>query len=257
MTDTFDILSALNEIEGDVIPHEPEPDIETQALTIVDQARSVVIVDQGTYDQIGEILLANKDLQAVTVAHHAKAKADTYQAWQSVLEMERKVLDPLKAAEKVLKAKIGQWDADQRRIKAENERVAREAAEAERAKEVAQEVHEAQAAGAPAAEIQAIIEQPRPAPRPIVAPTYTRSKSLPVTPTYGCEVESIKDLCRAVADGVASTELVMGLKKDSETGIVTSPVLEQMAKTLKSTFQIAGCKLITGTSVSARRKGKA
>ncbi len=253
---TFDVLASLNELEGEAIPAEAEPDLDTRALTIVEQARSVVIVDQGTYDQIGEILLANKDLQAVTVAHHAKAKADTYQAWQSVLEMERKVLDPLKAAEKVLKLKIGQWDADQKRIKADNERIAREQAEQERAREVQQEVKEAEAAGAPAAEIQAIIEQPRPAPRPIVAPTYTRSKALPVTPTYGCEVQDIKALCRAVADGIVSTEAIMGLKKDPETGIITSPVLEVMAKATKTTFWAPGCILITGTSVSARRKGR-
>ena len=254
------ILDILNELDDVALtPEVAEPaeeEIESKALTHVEQARSVAICDQGTYDGAVEILLANKALQSEVVEHHKPIKQATWNSWQVAIAQEKKILEPLQQAEKILKLAVGKWDVEQTRLLEERKRVEREAAEVERAREVQQEVREAEAAGASPVEVQAIVEQPRPAPRPIVAPTYTKSKAVPVTTTYGCDVTDIKALCKAVADGTTSTELVMGLEKDKDTGVISSPALETMAKALRETFAVAGCKLVTGSRVSARTKGR-
>lgn len=59
---------------------------------------------------------------------------------------------------------------------------------------------------------------------------------------WSAEVLDIRLLCRAVADGKASTECVMGLSKDKATGKITSPALNQMATALKNTMSVPGCK---------------
>ena len=248
----MDIFEALERIEEPVIVDERE--IETKALTHVEQARSVTIRDQGTYDGAIEILTANKLLQKEVIDHHKPIKQAQWEAWQVTITQEKKVLGPLQEAEKILKTAVAKWDIEQARVKAELDRVARETAELERAKEIEAEVVQAEAAGAPVEEIRAIIEQPRPAPRPIVAPTYTKSKAASTALKYGASVTDLKALCRAVADGHASTELVMGLEKDKDTGVISSPALETMARALKSTMAIGGVTLVTGSTVSVRAK---
>ncbi len=249
----MNIFDALEAIETTI----PEDEIEVQVINHTDNVRALVIVDQRTYDIAAEVLIANKLLQAKAIDHHAEAKKKTYDAWQSVIAMERKILDPLKEAEVILKAAVAKWTQEQKRIQAERDAAAQALADAERAKEIAQEVKEAQESGAPAEIVKAIAEAPRPTPRPVMAPTYQKSKALPTTPTYSCEVFDVKALCRAVASDVASVELVMGLERDKLTGFITSPALEKLASALRETFNVAGCRLIQGTRVSTRTKGRA
>ena len=58
-------------------------------------------------------------------------------------------------------------------------------------------------------------------------------------------VVDIKALCRAVADGKASTEYVMGLEKDRLTGIVSCPALNKMATALKGTMNVPGVQAMS------------
>jgi len=243
-------------------------EVESKALTIVDQARAVVVKDSQTYTaagmlwkQIGEMISEVKStFDPICDAAHKAHKAAT--------EKRSKFLDPLTNAQKSVKSLMSSYDAEQERIrKAEEERLAaiarkeeeerrrieQDRLEAERKAEEDRLLAEAQAAqdrgDSETAEIltnaavetsEAIKEQAAAiAQEPIYVAPVVVPKTTPKMaggPVYRemwlAEVVSIKELCRAVAEGKASPECVMG----------NMPVLNKMAVALKSTLSIPGVK---------------
>ena len=91
-------------------------DLERRARTLADAARELQVTDQPSYDLAAERLRAVVGLRTEIVEHHREMKARSYQAWQAVIAAEKKLLDPVAEAERVYKAQIGAYDAEQRRI---------------------------------------------------------------------------------------------------------------------------------------------
>lgn len=241
-------------------------EVETKALSIVDQAKAVKVVDSQTYTaagmlwkQIGDMIKEVKDTfdpicEAANKAHKAAtAKRAQY-------------LDPLTAAQRSVKSLMAAYDAEQERIrkaeedrlrKIEEERIAaerkaeQERLEAERKAEedrllaeaiAAEERGDKEAAEALATAAVETTEQYKEvaatlAQEPIYVPPVVVPKAVPkmqggpvYRETWFAEVTDIKALCMAVATGKAPAECVMG----------NMPVLNKMAVALRSSLNIDG-----------------
>jgi len=243
-------------------------EVETKALTIVDQANAVKVIDAKTYTaagmlwkSIGDMIKEVKDtFDPICEAAHRAHKAAT--------EKRSKYLDPLTSAQKSVKQLMAAWDAEQERIrKAEEERLrkieeeriaaerkaAQERLEAERKAEEERLLAEAVAAeergDQETAEIlteaaantsenlrqeaAAIAQEPVYVPPVVVPKAVPKMAGGPVyREVWAAEVIDIKALCLAVATGKASPECVSG----------NLVVLNKMAVALKATMNIAGVR---------------
>lgn len=252
-------------------------DVESKALTIVDQAKAVQVTDAESYisagalwQQIGEMMKQVEDtfdplIEAAHKSHKAALakKAEFYkpleQAKANVKQLMSKYdeeQERIRRAEEARLAEIARQEEEKRRQeelaaleadrKAEEERLLQAALEAEasgdkvQAEELMQVAQErTEEAAQVAAEIQA-------APvyvAPVVVPKAT--PKLAGGPVYQerwyAQVTSIKDLCRAIGAGTVSEETVIGLDRGKD-GIVSSPALNKMAVALKATLTIPGVK---------------
>ena len=243
-------------------------EVEAKALTIVDQAKAVKVIDAKTYTaagmlwkQIGDMIKEVKDtFDPICEAAHRAHKAAT--------EKRSKYLDPLTSAQKSVKQLMAAWDAEQERIrkaeeerlrKIEEERIAaerkaeQERLEAERKAEEERLLAEAEAAEkrgdkeTAEALTNAAVESSEQineviasvAAEPIYVAPVVVPKSVPKMaggPVYrevwAAEVVDIKALCMAVATGKASTECVSG----------NMVALNRMAVALKGTLNIPGVR---------------
>jgi len=243
-------------------------EVEEKALSIVDQAKAVKVIDSETYTaagimwkSIGDMIKEVKDtFDPICEAAHKAHKAAT--------EKRSKYLDPLTNAQKSVKALMSAYDAEQERIrKAEEDRLRKiaedeekerrraeqERLEAERKAEEDRLLAEAQAAkdrgdnetaelltNAAVETSEAIKEQSAAiAQEPIYVAPVVVPKTTPKMaggPVYrevwAAEVTDIKALCLAVATGKASPECVTG----------NMVALNRMAVALKGTMNIPGVK---------------
>jgi len=219
-------------------------EVETKAVDIVEQAKAVMVKDNETYTaagylwkQIGDMIKEVKDtFDPICDAAHKAHKAAT--------EKRAKYLDPLTNAQKSVKKLMSDYDAEQERIRREEEARLAEIARKEEEERLLQEAilaeEEAKRNGATqeeaAQEASAIInEQVYVA--PVVVPKAT--PKLHGGPVYrevwSAQITDIKALCLAVAQGKASPECVVG----------NMPVLNRMAAALKKTMNIPGVQAIS------------
>lgn len=243
-------------------------EVEAKALSIVDQARAVVVKDSQTYTAAGMLWKSIGDM--------IKEVKDTFdpiceaanRAHKEATRKRAKFLDPLTAAQKSVKQIMAAYDAEQERIrkaeedrlrKIEEDRLAEErrkeqerlealrkaeedrllaeavAAEARGDKETAEALTNAAVeSNEQIKEVAAAIAQ-----EPVYVPPVVVPKSVPKMaggPVYrevwAAEIVDIKALCMAVATGKASTECVTG----------NMVALNRMAVALKGTMNIPGVK---------------
>jgi hypothetical protein len=175
-----------NQFEKEISMAEPAiqlvetTEVETKAVSIVDQAKAVKVVDSDTYPaagtiwkSIGDMIKEVKDTfdPIVSAAHHAHKQAT---------EKRAKFLDPLTAAQKSVKQLMGAYDAEQERIRRAEEarlaEIARREEEERRLQEAIAAEKEARANGATkeeaAQEAQSIVDEPVYVP-PVVVPKAT------------------------------------------------------------------------------------
>lgn len=217
-------------------------ELEVTALTWPEKAKGVTIADQTSYDQACEMILAIKGLRNEAEEHHRPIITSAHQTHKLTLAALAKVDTPLAEAERILKASIGGYEQEQRRIQADLERQAREKAEREQAEQLEAQIEEAEAAGASQEEVLAIIEQPMVAPAPIVPQVHTAAKGVSTSKTYKAEVFNLRDLCRAIADGKQPTTLIEA----------NMPALNGIARALKGQMSVPGVRAVEVTNVSVR-----
>ncbi|OQC19793.1 MAG: hypothetical protein BWX71_02589 [Deltaproteobacteria bacterium ADurb.Bin072] len=153
-----------------------------------------------------------------------------HKAHKKALEQKAKYYSPLDQASRNVKKLMSDYDEEQRRIaEAEARRlqeIARKAEEERRLQEaiLAEEAGEKE-------EAAAILEEPVYVPPVQVQKATPKLQGGPVyREVWSARVTDIRALCRAVADGKASPECVMG----------NMPTLNRMATALKATMQIPG-----------------
>jgi primosomal protein N' len=254
--------------------------VEEKALTIVDQAKAVKVIDAESYTKAGELWGQIGDMIKEVKSTFDPICDATNRAHKAATEKRAKYLDPLQLVYKSVKSLMADWDAEQTRLrkieeerlaaiqkakeekerqdeidrlkaeaKAEEDRLMEAALAAERSGDAGQ----AEALTAAAVTVTETVKQE--AAEILAAPVNTPPVILPKTtpklqggPVYttrwSASVTDVKALCLAIGTGRASTEFVIGLDRDKE-GVITSPSLNKQATSLKDTMCIPGVKAIS------------
>jgi hypothetical protein len=213
-------------------------------LALPDQARAIVIRDQETYELAASRLLDIAAARRVIIEYHAPLKAKAHEAHAAICKAEKGMLAPVEEAERILKTSIGAYTAEQRRIQMAREQEARDAAERARLEVLEASIEAAEADGASAEEVQAIIEQPAPVPVVYVAPIVQKVSGVSTAKTYRAELVNIKLLCAAVAKGECSEAYVTA----------NMPALNGVARSTRGSINIPGVRVVEDTSVRAGRR---
>lgn len=260
-------------------PVNQTPELEQSALTRQEQARAIKIDSQPTLEYAAGELTAIVSLRKEIVEHHEPLKRTTHAAWQAAIAAEKKVLEPVAEAERIIKLEIARYTTEQERIRKEEERriqfeadrVRREQeAEARRlqeesdrlhAEELEKEIEEAEARGATPEHVAQLASTPPPIvaapapvfmPLPVAAATVQKVSGVSMRDVWSAEVTSIRQLAAEVGAGRQPEELLMGLDRNKDTQRVSSPALNKMATALKSALRIPGVRPLNVPAVSAR-----
>lgn len=216
-------------------------EVETKAVTIVDQARAVKVIDKDSYLNAGVLWKHIGDMITEVKATFDPICEAAHKAHKAATEKRAKYLDPLTAAQKSVKKLMSDYDAEQERIRLEEQRrleeQARKAEEERRLQEAIAAEEEAKRNGASKEEVSEVVQQIIDEPvyvAPVVVPKSTpKMQGGPVyREVWAAEVTDIKALCLAVAQGKASPEYISA----------NMPVLNKMAVALKNTMNIPGVK---------------
>ncbi len=220
---------------------------EVHELTIRSQALEVI--DAASYETAGEFLRGLKGYEQ-NVRDLLDEAIQQAHATHKTLTGKRKVLlDPAKAAEKLVKVKMATWVRAEEAKAAEAARIAEAAAQAE-AKRQAEEEQLAAAAEAEAngdlAEAEAILcEEPTPAPVAPIAPKPAAPKvsGVSIRKVWKAQVTDLLELVKAVAAGTAPITL---LKADPA-------ALNSYAKSWKEQAALPGVRVWADDVVAAGR----
>ena len=219
-----------------------EKELEQTALSWPAKAQAIAITNQVSYDDAAEFIVRIVGLRKQVIEHHAPVKLATHKAHKEAVAAEKKLLDPLRQAETIIKRAISDWDAQQERIRMEEQRkleAAQRKADDDARLALAQEAEEN---GATEETVDEILETPVVVPAIVAAPTYQRTSGISTTKRWRAEVVDIKALCRAIGDGKAPSNLVLP----------NMTALNGLARALKESFNTPGCKAVTDSSVSVR-----
>lgn len=228
-------------------------DVETKALSIVDQAKAVKVTDAETYTAAGELWKQIKDMMKEVSDTFDELIEKAHASHKAVLAKKAKYYLPLDQAYKAVKKLMSDYDLAQEKIRqAEEARlrdIARKAEEERQLMEAIAAEEAAKAAGATAeeakAEAEAVFNEEVYVPPVVIPKTVPAMKGGPVFQTrWSAIVTDVKALCLAIGTGKASTEFVIGLDRDKE-GSISSPSLNRQAVSLMNTLDIPGVKAIS------------
>lgn len=225
---------------------EVEPELQIERDERVSEANALAIRDQTSYDVAASMMLGLVELRKKIVDHHKASKAASYAAWKAVCAAEASLLDPVARAEQIIKDKLASYEAKQGRLIEEAERLAQEAMERVAAEAVEDAIEQAEASGASAAEVKAIIEQPICLPRPVVATEHQRAKGVIARRTYKAQVFDIKKLALAVANGQVPASYI--LPNEQALNAAARSQGAEMARF------VPGVRAVEVNSISARRR---
>jgi len=220
-----------------VLPKEPQTEVkvlEQGALKLVDQAKalSAGIRDQGSYElAAGFFVNIGRQIKAVQ-AFFLDPKTKAYATWKAICEKEGLLVKPMQEAEVSLRLAMGLYETEQARIRAaEAERIRSEQqkklddAKIAVAAQLEKNGNKEEAAAVRGTPVMA-------APVTIEAPKVEGLKGF--RDLWSAEVVSMKELCKAIAEGKAPTTLV----------VPNSSALNAMAKASKNELQIPGVRVI-------------
>jgi len=216
--------------------------MEQTALAWPDRARAITITDQDTYNKAAMVLVEIVRLRKDIKAHHKPIKDATNKAHKEAVAAEKKLLEPIAQAESIIKGTVGQWDAEQERLRLAEQRRLQEAQRKAGEEARLALAAEAEANGATDETVEEILDTPVVQPAIVAKPTFQKANGVSRQERWGAEVVDIKALCRAVADGQAAPTMVLP----------NMVALNSMARAMRSTFNVPGCKAVTTTSVAVR-----
>ena len=207
-----------------------------------DEANKVKIIDQPSYNVAASLVVELTTLERQIVDHHKPIKDATHSAHKAAVAAEKSLLDPVTRAKTVVKSKISTWEREQQRLIQEREREARERAQQISEQLALESAIELEKLGASEEQVAEVLNNPAPLPAPVVQPTFQRASGVSTTTRWSAKVVDLKALCLAVAEGRASTELVLP----------NMPALNGMARAMKNTMNVPGVKAESETGVNVR-----
>lgn len=110
---------------------EEENKLGRQVSLIEQRAESVVVDSDDGFTYAGELTRQVKQMQTKVTDYWEPMRKSTYEAYKSVTDHKKEMLDPLAAAEKILKKKMGAYSLQKERERREREEALRRQAEEE------------------------------------------------------------------------------------------------------------------------------
>jgi hypothetical protein len=254
-------------------------EVSTRALSIIDQGKAVVIKTAGDYRSAGELWTTIKGIMKQVDESFDPIISKAHQAHKEAVAQKAKIYDPLKAVYVSVKGLMSKWDDEQTRLRKleETRLLAIQKADEEKARQIeidrlkaeakaeedrlmeaalaAEASGDKQGAEVLTAAAVAITEEVKQESAAILAAPIQVAVVLPkMTPKvagisystrWSASVTDIKALCLAIGTGRASTEFVIGLDRDKDTKIVTSPSLNKQATSMQNTLAIPGVTAIS------------
>lgn len=163
-------------------------ELEAESLAWPSRAKSIEVTDQTSYTQAAELLTSIAGLEKKIQEHHESAKKASYLAWKAVVAAEKRLLDPLKEAEVILKTAIALFNQAQEHQRKLAELKAREEQSKTEEELRLQLAAEAARLGASNETVDKILETPLSIPEPILAPTYVKANNISSRYTWKWEV---------------------------------------------------------------------
>lgn len=218
--------------------------IERTALAWPDRVARIRIIDQQSYDDAYVLVTEIVTLRRRIQEHHKPLKDKAFAAHKAIVAAEKKMLDPLQQAETAIKRALGAWYDEQDRLRRE-EQARLEAAQRKADEEARLALAvEAEQNGATSDTLEEILDTPVVAPAIVAQPTYRRANGISTQQRWRAEVIDLKALCLAIGQGRASINLVMA----------NLPALNSMARAMKQTFSVPGCKAVAETAVAVQAR---
>jgi hypothetical protein len=222
-----------------------EQEIKQEALTVVEQAKAIVIRDQTSYDHACSLLLDQiKPFRKRWLAYWSELKNPAWAAYQAIQKKFAEGDKPLEEAERQVKNEIARWDAEQKRIQEERQREAEEVARQAEEEERLRIATMAEESGATEEEVSAIVDSPVLAVAPPVAPTYQKASGIGTRENWKARVTDLKKLCAAIAKGTVPVTYVQP----------NQSALDARAKADKSTMAIPGVVPYNEPVISGRMR---
>jgi hypothetical protein len=106
-------------------------ELETQALSIPERAKAIVVSNNETYLDACDVLKTIKDLRANIAATFDPMREAAHTAWKETINQQKKVEAPLEEGEAAVKQAISKYLAEQERLRKEAELLAQKAAQEE------------------------------------------------------------------------------------------------------------------------------
>lgn len=247
MTTKAALKSALNPKAGPkpaqtIIISPDSTVVEQEQLSLVQHATQITVKDQGEHATALTMLKAIAVAERRVVDLFKDAKAAAHAAHKAITTAEKKLLDPLQQATKIVWAKCNTFGLEQQRIAAEAQRKAQEAArQAEEERQLLEAVEAEQSGDAAAA--QEILEAEVVVPEVKVEAAVAHVEGISSRTNYNCEVIDKAELIRYVA---ANLDQWSSLLEPNETE------LNRLAKAMRDSFKIPGCKLKTDNVLNRR-----
>ena len=219
-------------------------EVESRALAVLDDAKQIVV---STDEEQGAALAFVRGLRDVkkqideTFDPIVKA---AHAAHREALAQKKKHAEPVLEAERIVKALVGDYEAEKRRKAAEVERARRE--EEARLAKAAEEERQRRAAQATAP-----IPSPEPPPPPVPAappPPFetpavpTKTEGVTLRTKHVAQVEDLVALCAAIASGAAPADLVQP----------NATALRKFATATKGAVAVPGVRFSTTTETAIR-----
>lgn len=259
----------------------PEEEVSREVVSVEAQAKALKVVDAKSYLDAGELWKSIKALRKKVADTFDPLVKKAFELHKNAVATKKENDSPLEAAERMVKQAMSNYDLEQERIRRAEEarlaEIARKEEEARRqaelarlaaekkaeedrlmeaalAAEMAGDQEQAEALSTAAVtvgeeakqEAAAIQAEPVYVAPVVLAKTTPKLAGGPVyTTRWSASVTDIKALCLAIGTGKASTEFVIGLDRNKETGIVTSPSLNKQAVSLMNTMCIPGVQAIS------------
>ena len=214
--------------------------VETEGLVLAGQAEDLVVRDPATFQAAGQFLVSLKAYQARVHEIFAPIIKAAHDAHKVALAQRDSLLGGAQAAERILKGAMVAYEQQQRaedeRRRQEQDRIAREQAEAMRqatatALDQAGQPQAAEAVRrAPSAPV---VLPPAPAPPTVAGVRFSDH--------WTAEVTDFAALVQAVASGAQPLHLLLP----------NEPALHALARTLKDTFAVPGVRVTKARRAAA------
>jgi hypothetical protein len=219
--------------------------IKQEALTVVEQAKAIVIRDQESYNHACSLLLEQiKPFRKRWLEYWAAVKNPAWAAYQAIQKKFTEGDKPLEEAERQVKAEINRWNEEQEKIRQELQRKAEEEARQAEEEERLRIATMAEESGATEEEVNAIVDTPVTAVAPPVPATYQKASGIGTRENWKARVTDLRKLCAAIAKGTVPPTYVLP----------NESVLNARAKADRGTMNIPGVVPYNDPIISGRSR---